>query len=67
MRRRARQELEPLVVGLDDAERILSLGRSTIYELIDTGEFESFLVGRRRMLTYASLAAWVDRRRQEVA
>ena len=34
------------------------LGRSKVYELMDTGVLKSVKVGRRRLITETSLMAW---------
>ena len=34
------------------------LGRSTVYELIDSGELKSFHVGRRRLVSFAAAQEW---------
>ena len=34
------------------------IGRSTVYELLDSGELRSFHVGRRRLISYAAASEW---------
>lgn len=34
------------------------IGRSTVYELIESGELKSFHVGRRRLISYEAAAEW---------
>jgi len=40
--------VEPLLVRVEEAARILSLSRSTIYEMIDAGEIPSIRRGTAR-------------------
>jgi excisionase family DNA binding protein len=58
------QELmvEPLLVRVEEAARILSLSRSTIYELMDAGELPSVRHGTARRIPVAALREWVARR-----
>ncbi len=34
------------------------IGRSTVYELIDSGQIRSFHVGRRRLISYEAAVEW---------
>ena len=34
------------------------LGRSTVYELIEAGQLQSFHVGRRSLISYQAAEAW---------
>jgi hypothetical protein len=54
--------LEPLVVKPRDAWRMLGCGNTRGYELLTTGELDSFLDGRSRKITVASIHAYVARR-----
>lgn len=47
--------MEPLFVSISDAAKALSIGRTSLYELIRTGELETRKMGRRRLVTVASL------------
>lgn len=53
----------PLVLDILEAAALLRVGRSTVYELMNSGELESVKIGRRRLLTYASCAAYVENAR----
>lgn len=59
---RAEPAVEPLLVRVEEAARILSLSRSTIYELMDAGELPSVRHGAARRIPVAALRAWVARR-----
>lgn len=55
------QVVEPLLVRVEEAARMLSLSRSTIYEMLDAGELPSVRRGTARRIPIAALRAWVDR------
>jgi excisionase family DNA binding protein len=48
-------ELEPLTVRVATAVKITGLGRSRIYELIQSGDLETVKVGRATLISYASV------------
>lgn len=52
---------EPLLVRVEEAARLLSLSRSTIYEMLDAGELPSVRRGAARRIPVAALRAWVER------
>ena len=47
--------MEPIFVSITDAAKALNLGRTSIYELIRSGELETRKMGRRRLVTVDSL------------
>jgi len=53
-----------LLVGVEEAAGILSLGRSKTFELVATGEIESLKVGRRRLIPVLALDTYVQRQRE---
>jgi excisionase family DNA binding protein len=53
--------IEPLLVRLEEAVRILSLSRSTIYQMLDRDELPSVCRGTARRIPLAALRAWVER------
>lgn len=53
--------IEPLLVRVEEAARILSLSRSTIYEMLDAGELPSVRRGAARRIPLAALREWVAR------
>ena len=53
--------IEPLLVRVEEAARILSLSRSTIYEMMDAGELPSVRRGAARRIPVAALREWVAR------
>jgi excisionase family DNA binding protein len=59
----ARREsvMEPLVVRPRDACKMLSIGRTKLYELLNDGEIESYRHGRSRRIALASIRAFISR------
>lgn len=51
--------VEPLLRSIEDAARILGISRSTIYQLIDTGKLQKAKIGRRILVTSASIDAYL--------
>jgi excisionase family DNA binding protein len=56
----AAARIEPLLVRVEEAARLLSLSRSTIYEMLDRGELPSVRCGTARRIPLAALRAWVE-------
>jgi len=52
----------PLLVRVEEAARILSLGRSKKYELLESGELPSVKCGKVRRIPLAALVEWVAAR-----
>lgn len=57
-------ESQLLLTPIDAAIR-LSIGRTAIYELIATGELESFKIGRSRRIPTAAVEAYVELLREQ--
>ncbi len=55
----------PALTSIVGAGRLLSVGRTKVYELIDGGELEVVNIGRRRLVVVASIHAYVERLREE--
>jgi hypothetical protein len=54
-------ETNRLLVPYDDARTALGgIGRTTLYELVDSGRLVKVNIGRRGFITAKSLAAYVD-------
>lgn len=56
--------LDPLVVRIPDACRLLGVGRSKLYELIAGGKIEAVKIGANRLILLASVKAFVEACRQ---
>jgi len=59
----AQQPVEPICVRINDAARMIGIGRTKLYELIATGELETVKIGKATRITTASLRGLVDRQR----
>lgn len=59
--------IEPLLVRVEEAARLLSLSRSTIYEMLDSGELPSVRRGTARRIPLAALRAWVAQQVERAA
>ena len=57
--------VRPLVVGTAEAGRLGGWGKTKIVELIAAGELDSYLDGRVRRITMASIEARIQRKLQE--
>lgn len=54
--------IPPLCVRIPAAARLLGIGRTKTYELINASELETIKVGQTVLITMKSLEAFVDRR-----
>ena len=52
--------MEALLISITDAAKALSLGRTSIYELIRSGQLQTRKMGRRRLITATSLRRLAD-------
>lgn len=57
------QPVEPLCVRVNDAARMIGVGRTKLYELISIGELETIKIGKATRITTASLHKLVERHR----
>jgi excisionase family DNA binding protein len=51
---------ERLALGILEAARAAGVGRSTIYENINSGQLKARKAGRRTLILRADLQAWLD-------
>ncbi|GGD34627.1 helix-turn-helix domain-containing protein [Croceicoccus pelagius] len=56
------QPVEPICVRINDAARMIGIGRTKLYELISRGEVETVKIGKATRVTTASLRELVGRR-----
>lgn len=52
--------MEPVVLSINDTAKTLSLGRTSIYELINQGKLETVKIGRRTLVKMVSVHRLVD-------
>ena len=57
--------VEKLVVTVPEAAELTSVGRSTGYAFVASGEWPSIRVGRSVRVPVAELRAWIERRMQK--
>ena len=57
------QSGEPICVRVNDAARMIGVGRTKLYELISSGEVETIKIGKAKRITTASLHRLVERHR----
>ena len=50
----------PLLVNVDEARRLLCVGRTTLFELVRRGQLTPVHIGRALRFRYADLEAYVD-------
>jgi excisionase family DNA binding protein len=55
----------PLLVTTVEAAQRLGCGRTTIYELISSGELETVTIGRLRRVPVAAITEYVNRLREQ--
>jgi hypothetical protein len=53
---------KPLVAGMAKAKVMLDCGADTLYDLIKAGELESYLEGKFRKITTASIERHIENR-----
>ena len=49
------QPVEPICVRVNDAARMIGVGRTKLYELISNGELETVKIGKATRVTISSL------------
>jgi excisionase family DNA binding protein len=51
---------ERMLYPLKEVQQRLSIGRSTVYQLVGDGQLPSVKIGRRRFVTAAALDAYIE-------
>ncbi len=57
----------PILITIPDAQKSLSLSRSTIYELLAAKKLDAVKVGRRRLIVQDSISRLVETLTAEAA
>lgn len=52
--------MEPIATSVNGAAKALSIGRTTVYELINSGKLETVKLGRRTLIKTASIRALIN-------
>jgi excisionase family DNA binding protein len=55
--------VEPLLLTIPQAARVLAVGRTTVYELIAAGDLEAVHIGRSVRVPVEAVRAFVDHQR----
>ena len=50
----------PVIITPEEADRAISVSRSTLYEMLARREIESVSIGRSRRIPVAALRRWVE-------
>jgi excisionase family DNA binding protein len=54
-----------LAYGVTEVAELLSVGRTTVYELIRTDQLRTLKIGTRRLISHEDLEAFVDAARSK--
>jgi excisionase family DNA binding protein len=60
-------ELRPIVATVNETMAVLKIGREKIYQLLKSGELESYRDGSSRKILWKSIDSYVERRLKEEA
>lgn len=55
------QAAQILAVSPNEAARLCSIGRTTLYAALSSGELKSIKIGTRRLITLDALRDWLKR------
>lgn len=55
------QAAQVLAVSPNEAARLCSIGRTTLYAALSSGELKSVKIGARRLITLDALRDWLKR------
>lgn len=53
--------MDRLAVSVEEAAQMLGIGRSKVFELLKEGSLASIRIGRRRLIPYAEIRAFMER------
>ena len=51
----------PMLVSIKEARRLIGVGNTRIYELINAGTLETIYIGKRRLIRYSSIQEFVGK------
>lgn len=54
-------KLEPLAVSAPEAAELLGVSKPTVYQMMARGDFPSFKVGKRTLISVDGLREWVKK------
>ena len=53
-------QITPITITVDELQNVTGLGKTFCYQLLNDGAFESFYVGKRKMVLYSSVVRWAE-------
>ena len=53
--------MNPMLLGVADACRVLGIGRSSFYEAVSRGEITIKKLGKKSLVAHSDLIAWANR------
>ena len=56
--------MQVIAVSPNEAARLCSIGRTTLYAALSSGELRSVKIGTRRLITIDALRAWLRKHEQ---
>lgn len=57
--------MQPLLLRVDEVARLIRLGKSKTWELVNQGEIPSVKIGKSRRVPAAALHAWITTQTEE--
>lgn len=60
------QAVQLIAVSPNEAARLCSIGRTTLYVALSTGELKSVKIGTRRLITIEAIRDWLQKNEQEI-
>jgi excisionase family DNA binding protein len=58
------QAVQLIAVSPNEAARLCSIGRTTLYAELSSGDLKSVKIGTRRLITIDALRAWLQKNEQ---
>ena len=59
------ESTEPLAMDISAGAKAIGLGRTKFYELVNSGQVQTFKIGSRRLVTMRSLRSYLERLEQD--
>jgi len=60
------QAVQLIAVSPNEAARLCSIGRTTLYAALSSGEIKSVKIGARRLITIDAIRAWLRKNEQKI-
>ena len=59
------QAMQLIAVSPNEAARLCSIGRTTLYAALSSGDLKSVKIGTRRLITIDAIRTWLQRNEQK--